>query len=301
MRPCAVFEKHSDTMETPGTELVTPRFPGGQIGQSISLLLAEDDPVNQLVTSSILAKYGYHVDVAGNGREALKLLESNDYAAVLMDCMMPEVNGYEATAVIRDLTSPVTNHSIPIIAMTARVFKEDRDNCIAAGMDDYLPKPIVLAEMLAKLEKWTGCTSDNRAEAEDAVAADVFENKVFDLDELVGRTAGDKDLISGMANLFVEGAPKYIETICNALASHDIPALIKSAHKLKGSAANIALSPLSALAFKIESIAESGDLERAQQLLPELEARLDQAVTAINGLLMSLDRVEMCEPESSSS
>jgi CheY-like chemotaxis protein len=121
----------------------------------ISILLTEDDPVVQKIIPLLLMKYGYQVDVAANGREALRLLEKNDYAVVLMDCMMPEMNGYEVTAVIRDPGSDVRRNDIPVIALTGNVMKEDRDRCVAVGMDDHLPKPLILTDLLAKLDKWS--------------------------------------------------------------------------------------------------------------------------------------------------
>jgi PAS domain S-box-containing protein len=121
---------------------------------TIRILLVEDDAINQLTTSRLLSMYGYQVDLAGNGSEGLKMLEENDYALVLMDCMMPVMDGYEATAAIRNQTSNVRNHAIPVIALTANAMREDRDNCLAAGMDDYLSKPVVVAVLLATLEKW---------------------------------------------------------------------------------------------------------------------------------------------------
>jgi len=102
------------------------------------------------------------VDVANNGNEAITALADDDYALVLMDCMMPELNGYEATAVIRDQSSAVRNHAIPVIALTAKAFKEDRKICLAAGMSDYLSKPINVADLLDMLEKWVpiDCTQE---------------------------------------------------------------------------------------------------------------------------------------------
>jgi CheY-like chemotaxis protein len=111
------------------------------------------------MTKALLEKFGYQVDVANNGADALKLLEKNDYILVLMDCMMPIINGYEATAVIRNPASAVRDHAIPVIALTANAFKEDRDSCLAAGMDDYLAKPIDVTKVLAVLEKWLPFTS----------------------------------------------------------------------------------------------------------------------------------------------
>ncbi|NJD39703.1 MAG: response regulator [Geobacter sp.] len=118
------------------------------------ILLAEDELTNQTVTRKILMKAGYLVDVANNGQEALLALEQHDYDLVLMDCMMPVLNGYEATAFIRDPASKVCNHAVPIIALTANAMKEDHDVCLAAGMDDYHAKPIEYPQLLAQLEKW---------------------------------------------------------------------------------------------------------------------------------------------------
>ena len=119
------------------------------------LLLVEDDPMSQRVTASILSKYGYLVDVAENGRNALEFLEQHDYAVVLMDCMMPVMDGYEATSAIRDRNSRARNHAVPVIALTANALKEDREKCLVSGMDDYLTKPVNLAALAAMLEKWT--------------------------------------------------------------------------------------------------------------------------------------------------
>jgi PAS domain S-box-containing protein len=118
------------------------------------ILLVEDDTTNQFATSRLLSRCGYQVTVAGNGSEGVKLLEENDFDLVLMDCMMPVMDGYDATAAIRNRTSNVRNHAIPVIALTANAMREDRDRCLAAGMDDYLSKPVDVEGLLAMLEKW---------------------------------------------------------------------------------------------------------------------------------------------------
>lgn len=130
--------------------------PGGatSTGNCLPLLLAEDDPTSQKLVCAFLAKLGYQVDIAGNGHEALKALHEKEYALVLMDGMMPGMNGFEATAVIRDQGSSVRNHDIPIIALTANAMRTDREKCLAAGMDDYLAKPLEVTALAAMLEKW---------------------------------------------------------------------------------------------------------------------------------------------------
>lgn len=256
------------------------------------LLLAEDDPTNQVVVKSILARFGYTVDVANNGRDAIHALENNDYALVLMDCMMPVLNGYEATAVIRDQTSAVRNHAIPVIALTANSLKEDRDKCLAAGMDEYLSKPFDIAVLLALLERWVPVDSaqetafqktTGRGDASSCGA----ETAVFDMDDFVRRNQGDIELSCDVAAIFCDSAPEYIESIRTAVTVRDAIILRQSAHKLKGAAANLSLVPLSEIARMIETGAEIGDLERAVQLLPELELRFEQAVNALREMLIT--------------
>ena len=120
----------------------------------IRILLTEDDPVAQKIVSKLLQSCGYLVDVVCDGKEAVDALVKNDYALVLMDCMMPEMNGYEVTAVIRDPASEVRRHDIPVIALTGNAMRQDCDYCLAAGMDDHLPKPVLFPDLLAMLEKW---------------------------------------------------------------------------------------------------------------------------------------------------
>jgi len=112
------------------------------------ILLVEDNIVNQKLATRLLEKMGYRSDAVGNGREAVKALETVAYDVVLMDVQMPEMDGYEATRVIRDPQSSVQNHEVPIIAMTANAMKGDRERCIKAGMDDYVSKPIEPKKLL---------------------------------------------------------------------------------------------------------------------------------------------------------
>jgi len=130
------------------------------------ILLGEDDPNARKIIPRLLKSYGYLVDVADNGKEALRALEGEHYDLVLMDCMMPEMNGYEVTAVIRNPDSAVLRHDIPVIALTGNAMKQDRERCFAAGMDDHLAKPLLLPDMLCMLRKWLDRQASSPAEAE---------------------------------------------------------------------------------------------------------------------------------------
>ena len=258
---------------------------GGVGGTNVRLLLAEDDPINQQMTKLFLTKSGYEVDVANNGRIALKLLEQNDYALVLMDCMMPVLSGFEATAIIRNPASAVRNHAIPVIALTANAMQEDRDSCLASGMDDYLAKPIEVAKVLAMLEKWVSLDSTRGGETAREARSCAATGVVFNRDEFVNRSMGDLELSRYVATIFMENGPEYIDSIRKALADQDAGALRQSAHKLKGAAATMALPALSETAYRLEEIAETGEIERATELLPELLKRFEQALEALQELI----------------
>lgn len=125
------------------------------LAQNISILLVEDNRVNQIVTQKILTKNGYQVDIANNGIEAISALEKNSYGLVLMDILMPKMGGYEATRQIRSAETNMKNHHLPIIALTASAMAEDKKKCLAAGMNDYIAKPVKPQELIDKVKKWS--------------------------------------------------------------------------------------------------------------------------------------------------
>lgn len=132
-----------------GTELVHPFSERSH--SELRVLLVEDDPISQKVSMFMLRTLGYSAGVAGNGNEAIRALSQRVYDLVLMDCVMPEMDGFEATRRIRSSACGV---DLPIIAMTANAFVEDREACLCAGMNDYLSKPVRLADLAEKLEIW---------------------------------------------------------------------------------------------------------------------------------------------------
>jgi CheY-like chemotaxis protein len=150
----AVLAKPTDAgHKKKAPELVT-RHTISEARRRVRVLLVEDHPVNQKLALRILGKEGIHAEAAANGKEALKALEAGSYDLVFMDVQMPEMDGYEATRIIRDPDSKVRNHSIPIIAMTAHAMQGDRERCIDAGMDDYISKPIRPEKLSEVIEKY---------------------------------------------------------------------------------------------------------------------------------------------------
>jgi PAS domain S-box-containing protein len=287
----AVLEKQGETL----LPLPHPSSPAGMrfSGENIRLLLADDEPTSRMVMKAILTKLGCLVDVVKNGSETITALENNDYDLVLMDCMMPVMDGYEATAVIRDQNSNVRNHAIPVIALTARAFKEDRELCRAAGMDDYLSKPADVADLRAVLEKWMQFDAAHFIDRDTGAGLDAVScvpaNDVFDRASFIRRNQGNSELSREVATMFIDTAPEYIESIRNAVAAQDAALLLQSSHKLRGAAANVSLPLLTEIAGMLESIAESGNIEKAGQLLllPELEFKFEQAVKALREMLVS--------------
>ncbi len=163
----------SDTLQRKETVTLSRCEPGGSGEKSVErplILVAEDNLVNQMLMQGILRKLGYKADIVQNGKEAVERLRDDKYGLVLMDVQMPVMSGFEATAIIRDADSDVFNHRMPIIAMTAHALKGDMEECLAAGMDDYLSKPIEIGKFKELLEKWTRSLSQNK---DDGVAPKV--------------------------------------------------------------------------------------------------------------------------------
>jgi CheY-like chemotaxis protein/HPt (histidine-containing phosphotransfer) domain-containing protein/two-component sensor histidine kinase len=212
------------------------------------LLVVEDNAVNQRVVEAMLAKRGFAVDCAGNGREALSALAAAHYDLVFMDCQMPEMDGYQATGAIRAREDGTSAH-LTVVAMTAHALKGDRERCLAAGMDDYLSKPLRPAELDAVLERWLGATPAGPAAAvPEATAAGAL------VDEARMRVFRDDypEIIEQLVELFADSTPPLLSELRAGSERGDGDAVRRAAHKLKGSCQNIGASWLATLATDIE-------------------------------------------------
>jgi CheY-like chemotaxis protein len=253
-------------------------------GVDARILLVEDNLTNQLVALGILKKFGLSAEVANNGAEAIKALQSISYNLVLMDLQMPIMGGIEATRQIRDANSLVLDHDIPIIAMTANAMELDRIMCREAGMNDFLPKPVSSAEFRGALKRWLPKVDRVPvAVAVPLVTKEARESEavVFDQSGVLERMMDDRDLATLVFETFLADIPLQIEALQALLESGDAPASMRHAHSIKGAAANVGGERLRKAAAEMEQAARAGDLTAATDQMAELRARFLELQEAI--------------------
>ncbi len=257
-----------------GPRINTPEKPARGI-----ILLAEDNVVNQRVTLGMLTKLGYQVDVVNNGLEALERLSRKTYSAVLMDCQMPEMDGFEATQAIRELERTTGAH-VPIIAITANAMQGDRERCLNGGMDGYVSKPIRASDLGDLIEQLTRENSTGT----DMSNGEQSSTDAFDLNAALDRVEGDRDLLVELAELFLEDSASLMEEILSSLKRKDHLALERSAHKLKGSVGNFCSKEAFETAFQVETAARDGDLDSAGTAVSQLEQSMGSLRSALSQL-----------------
>jgi CheY-like chemotaxis protein/HPt (histidine-containing phosphotransfer) domain-containing protein len=238
-------------------------------GRKARILLAEDNITNQQVALGILKKLGLRADAVANGAEALKSLETIPYDLVLMDVQMPVMDGLEATQRIRDPRSAVPSHGIPIIAMTAHAMQGDREKCLEAGMDDYLPKPVTPQALVEVLEKWL---PKERGEA----GITRHSSAVFDREGMLERLMGDEDLARMILDGFLQDIPRQIRALRDFLDVGNAPGAERQAHTIKGASANVGGEALRAVAYEMEKAGKAGDLAAVRARMADLEAQFDR-------------------------
>jgi two-component system sensor histidine kinase/response regulator len=247
------------TVSDPQPVVAAPEPRGRRTGPGEgTVLVVEDNVVNQHVIEAMLTKRGYAVEHAGNGREALTMLSVRSFALVFMDCQMPEMDGYAATAAIR--AREHGSNRLPIVAMTAHAMKGDRERCLAAGMDDYLSKPLRPEELDATLERWLGApvTPAKPAAADDA--GDPFESLIDDARMRIFRV-DYPEIVPQLIELFAESTPPLLDELRAVVSSGDGESVRRVAHKLKGSCQNIGAGFMAKLVANIERAATAAPAE----------------------------------------
>jgi PAS domain S-box-containing protein len=261
-------EPARSTSETPST---------AQRPLSLRVLLAEDNPVNQKIAVRQLRKLGCTAEAVANGLEAVDAVRRIPYDVVLMDCQMPELDGYEATRRIRRLETELAATGRPhvhIIAMTANALGGDREACLKAGMDDYVSKPVKLPHLQAALSK-ASHSATHKPRPTAPVTQAPGEGPILDPAIFAGLRAlqepGEPDGVAELAVLFLADTPPRMHAIRNAISTKNPSALQEAAHTLKGSASNLGAKRLAAVCQQIEGAARQGDTQAGSKLLTKLE------------------------------
>jgi CheY-like chemotaxis protein len=234
-------------VSTPEPERIGVRD-GPETGSLV--LVAEDHPVNRLLAVRLLEKLGCRVDVAANGAEAVEMSAASDYAAVFMDCQMPELDGYEATARIRRREQS-TGGRVPIVAMTANTMEGDRERCIDAGMDDYLAKPLRVDELESALTR-----ALDGSDGEDGL----LDREHFDA------VVGEDGREAGLVTIFVDETRDRLGRLRAAIEADDSSEVTAIAHSVKGSSASFGATRMATLAGELEHGADHGPEEQLRRL-----------------------------------
>ena len=258
----------------PERHLATP------LQRDYSVLVAEDNRTNKVVAAGMLRLLGGRCTVVSNGREAVEAMRGGFFDLVLMDCSMPEMDGYEATARIR-LLEETTGRRTPILAMTADIQRGDGDKCLAAGMDDVLAKPITLAALRDKLERWipdaSGALDAPAPEPDAGLAEGPLDRDTFEkLRAVLGASLHEA------VNPFIEDVPASLELLAQAVDDGDASAARAIAHAIKGSSGNLGAVRLAQLARQAQELAEGARLDDVRALLPQLHEACD-VVSAVLG------------------
>jgi two-component system, sensor histidine kinase and response regulator len=243
----------------------------------LRVLLAEDNAVNQLVALRLLERFGHTVTVAANGKKALEAWEKGGFDAILMDVQMPEMNGWETTQAIREKERS-TGGRIPIIAMTAHAMKGDDERCFAAGMDDYLTKPIRTEELMTVLEKVGARKAAREVRMDRATIRRVInqETEAVDLPAALERLGGDRSLYDELVGVFKNECPGMTAEMRRAIDDRDGKTLARSAHTLRGSSSNLGAVAVADAALELEKLARAEELEGAGEQFKILESEIER-------------------------
>ena len=237
-------------------------------GRRLRVLLAEDNRINQRLVLAILEKHGHTVVLAANGREAVACAHRGGLDVVLLDVQMPVMDGLQAIAAIRDAERGTSRH-LPVIALTAHALKGDRERCLAAGMDDYLAKPIRAAELLSMLER----LGDGAPPARSAAAS---VEPAFEPAEILARVEGDRALLSELVELFRDEAPHLLAELRRCVEAGDSRGVQDAAHALKGCVGNFGAPAATDAALALEHLGRDDDLREAGPRLIELEQEVER-------------------------
>jgi signal transduction histidine kinase/CheY-like chemotaxis protein/PAS domain-containing protein/HPt (histidine-containing phosphotransfer) domain-containing protein len=268
------------------------------------ILLAEDHAISQEVVATLLHRAGYQCAIVHNGKLAVEAADTGNYDLILMDCQMPEMDGFQATRLIRakenETPADANPHRrIPIVALTANAIKGDRERCLEAGMDDYVTKPVNPRRLIEIIDSHLGNRVTPTGEAEagmvDQDAPDLeAPAKPFDVDGLVKRWGGERGFLVALIRKFCKSAPGDVESLAGHVASGDAEQVAQRAHAIKGAASYVAAEGLRATAAELEGMGRSVDLSKAGPVVEKLRAELARCLEFVEEIEVE-DRVAQVE------
>jgi signal transduction histidine kinase/CheY-like chemotaxis protein/HPt (histidine-containing phosphotransfer) domain-containing protein len=261
---------------------ITPQNTADFNTRALKILLAEDNAVNQRVAVRLLQGYGHTVTVANHGGEAVAAMDRENFDLVLMDVQMPEMDGFEATRLIREKEASTGEHTT-MVAMTAHAMKGDRERCLTAGLDEYLSKPVQREELL-RILAWVANGHALEVIPQGTAGNDGLAEvpPVIDRATALERLGGDEDLFAELAGLFRMEGVRMMEEIRQALKVNDPASVQRVAHGLKGSAGYLGGNRTAEAAHKLEMIGTTRDLSTAPEALQHLEEEINSMLSALN-------------------
>jgi signal transduction histidine kinase/CheY-like chemotaxis protein/HPt (histidine-containing phosphotransfer) domain-containing protein len=254
-----------------------------------TILVAEDNPINQIVVNDMLCGAGHSCDIAHNGREVLEAVARKQYDLILMDCQMPEISGFEATRLVRQREAAATNNGgparrMPIIALTASAVQGDRDACFEAGMDDYVAKPIDFQTLMATIDRHmatTGPASVDGTTKEAAAMQAPAPDAAINVPELLKRFSKHPQLIPTLLDRFQTEITANLVALEASVAASQLEAFTATVHSLKGSAGYLSADNLVKVAGQLEARGKARDLDAIKQGIAELQQEIDHCLAEI--------------------
>ncbi len=264
-------------------KIVTKHTIYEESSQKVRILLVEDHPTNQKVATYFLNQGGHQVDLAENGLLGFEAYKRNQYDIIFMDMQMPVMGGYEAAQKIREYEAEIAAHSpqspphIPIVALTAHAVKKEKDKCFESGMDDFMTKPTNKDAILTMVDKWTASKAGPKNNSEDQPDSEQSDDEILSTGVPINYEAaleqydGDKEFLTDILNEFLEKTEVQVTNIRQAISDGNTEVVTRESHSIKGGSAILNANDLSAVAYELQNIGESGSLDNSTEVLERLE------------------------------
>jgi len=237
-------------------------------GVNTHILVVDDNSINQMVAEGILSKQGFQIHTADDGKVALEKLAKNKYSLILMDCQMPVMDGFETTRAIREMASANSNYSLPIIAMTANAIRGDREECLSAGMDDYISKPLSPQDLIDMVYKWL-----KKNPADDMMNPEL-DNPIFDHLALRKRILDDEEMLIAILDSFKNNIGETEKNLEQSILHQNFQDIQLHAHSIKGAAANVSAISTHKIAEALEMAAKDEDSEKVSEYFTALQKEI---------------------------